>query len=132
MNLKKFSIVLILFLALSGCKPEITNLPREEKKMITLEEAIEISRRELRKIDWPHVGEDLEVNVEDENTAWQRAKASRIQPPTTYDKKVKELYLKNRKFWVVGFGPKKLILGGVAAVFIDRSNGEILYIYLGQ
>jgi hypothetical protein len=118
-------LVIILFsFLLGGCTTIISNSPKEERGTVTLEKAIKIGKRELKRIGALLPDENLEIIADDENTGWQKVVSH--QPSILQYERVKKMQLEKKKYWAIGYMPRKLVLGGGAWVFIDRSDGTII------
>lgn len=93
----------------------------------TLNEAKELSKRELKRRGYPV--EDMRITADEKNTAWREF----IADPSVLQRQiVKRLNLEERNYWTIYFAPKKPMKGGDAWVFVDKNNGKIIGVILGE
>lgn len=119
----------MLVLSISGCSGKISNALQEEGLMITLEEAIGIGNKELERRGDSLSENDLKITADNEEMAWEEVDSFF---PIILQEKIRKLHNDGRKYWVVSYIPKKPMLGGIAIIFIDRTNGKILDFYGGE
>ena len=120
-------ILLVLFLLIIN----ITGCKHEGEITMSLHEAIETGKTELRKIGYPFRNKELLVEADDNNTKWNNHIKS--SPLVLENEIVKRMNLEENKYWAIYFSPKKTtVLGGDAFVFIDRSNGKVMGVLFGE
>jgi len=122
------AIFFCLFLINSECIPEIKEKPKNEGINMTLDEAKEVGKRELKKRGYPV--EDMRVEADEKNTAWQEFIAK--DPSILQRQIVKRMNLEDKNYWVIYYAPKKIQLGGDAWVFVDKNEGKIIGVILGE
>lgn len=101
--------------------------PFSKKQTISLTEAINIGRLELKRVAYPYSQENTIVQADDFNSYWYKHVKS--SPAVLKTQHIKDMSLGSYKYWAIYYAPKK---GGDAFVFIDRANGEIIGILLGE
>lgn len=105
------------------------NAKRTYLRSMTLEEAKEIGRRELKKQGYPL--EEMDIKADDKNAFWQEYSAK--NQSGFGGAIVKRMNREGKKFWAIYFYPKgKKQLGGDVWVFIDASSSEVIGIIRGQ
>lgn len=102
----------------------------QEGEILNLSEAIEIGKKELKKIGYSYWNEELLVEADDKNTAWNDHIDS--SPSVLDDGVIKQMHLKERQHWAIYYCPKRLVVGGDAFVFIDCSNGKVIGVLFGE
>lgn len=132
-KIKQFSLFsILLLLIISGCGLSVSS--KQKESAVTLSEAIEIGKKELKKVGYPHWNEELIVKADDNNTIWKEHISS--SPSVLENGDIKEMHLEEKEYWAIHYWPKKFVgtltLGGDAFVFIDRSNGKVLGVRLGE
>lgn len=129
-KIKQFSLFsILLLLIISGCG--LSASLEQKENAVTLSEAIEIGKKELKKVGYPHWDEELSVEADDNNTIWNDHISS--SPSVLENKVIKDMHLEEKEYWAIYYSPKKISgKGGDAFVFIDRSNGKVLGVRLGE
>lgn len=119
--------VLLLIANFNSCraKAEMKNIGGA---MLDLNEAIEKSKEELNKRGY--IVEDMRVQADQNNTVWKEFVAG--NPLVLQNEIVKRMKIEEKTYWVIYYGPKKLIPGGDVWVFVDANNGEIIGVILGK
>lgn len=96
---------------------------------MTLKEAKEIGKRELKKQGYPL--EEMDIKADDKNSFWYEYSAK--NPSGLGGAIVERMNREGKKFWAIYFYPKeKEQLGGDVWVFIDASSSEVIGIIHGQ
>lgn len=137
-------IVFLLSFILCACNIVAQS---QNKEKLSLSEAIEIAKGELIKIDSSYWNVALVVKADNNNTEWQKHlyseqavtllketdSVSTTREGGTCQIKKTIRALKNDAYWAIYFIPKEYNgKGGDAFVFIDRSEGKILGVLLGE
>lgn len=105
------------------------NAKRTYLRSMTLEEAKEIGKRELKKQGYSL--EEMDIKADDQNTFWQEYSAK--NPSGLGGTIVKRMNREGKKFWALYFYPKeKKQPGGDVWVFIDAGSSEVIGIIRGQ
>jgi len=103
-------------------------IDKKRTPSLTLDEAKEIGKRELKRRGYPV--EDMRVEADEKNTAWQEFVAK--EPSILQRQIVKRLNLEEKNYWAIYYAPKEAYLGGDAWVFVDADNGEIIGVIFGE
>ena len=132
--------VIFLSIIIIGCSEKndgdnITVKPKPEKDALTLQDAIEKGKETLKNCNYPFWNEELVISADDNNTVWE--KQISINTPSAFDEDIKRLHLKERRYWAIYYYPRRALgnnlwKGGDAMVFIDRSDGKVIWFFLGQ
>jgi hypothetical protein len=135
---------LIAFLASIILHANVVCAQLQNTGNISLTDAIKIAKMELVKIDPSYWNTVLVVEADDNNSKWQehltseQAVISLNKGSTTSNGAVSQLKkkikaLKSDTYWAIYFSPKKCRgKGGDAFVFVNRSEGKILGVILGE
>ena len=100
----------------------------EEKKTMTLDDAVELAKQEPKK-SGVYV-EKMDVTADEENTAWERFVA--IQPSVLEGEIIEGMSLEEKDYWAVYCGPKANVLGGDAWVFVDKETAKVIGVIRGR
>ncbi|MBI5748480.1 MAG: hypothetical protein HZA00_05085 [Nitrospinae bacterium] len=95
---------------------------------MNIKEAIEIGKRELKKLGFDT--EIMTVMADEENTAWKEFVSS--NPSVMESKSVREMKLNKKNYWAIYYVPKEIALGGDAWVFIDIKDRSVIGMILGE
>lgn len=109
------------------------NILASSKKItqITSSEAIELAKNELKKRNPKYPVDEAKITSDDENNGWKEFVSK--NPAILNDSQIKNLNLDKKNYWAIYFAPKdEKTLGGDAWIFIDRDNGKIIGVILGQ
>jgi len=96
--------------------------------MVTLEEAVDIGREELERMDFRGLKKGLDIDADEENTRWRKY----VTSTPSVRKSIKGTDPASRGYYAIYFGPKELQLGGDAWVLVDRKSGKVLHVLFGR
>lgn len=98
---------------------------------INLDTAIELAKVELKKRNPKYPVGQVNITSDDENGGWKEYVSS--SPSVLNENSIKNLNLNKKDYWAIYFAPKgEKTLGGDAWVFVDRDEGKIIAVILGQ
>lgn len=114
---------------------------------LTLKEAIAKGREALKQARYPHWNEDLFIEADDNNTKWnddinyskdvktyilKSDGTSVLDTAPPYAEEIEKYRLNERRYWAIYYVPRPIpgehIRDTDAWVFIDRSNGEVIWV----
>lgn len=123
-----FRVIVCLFI-ISGCRDNFLQIS-VNRKNINISQAIEIGKKELRRLGYIGLDENIIVKADDENSIWN--KHILLLPSILEREDVKTMNLNNNPYWAIYYALKSGGKGGDAFVFIMRSNGKVMGAILGE